>query len=165
MIIPVPQLEDFVCSWRDTVDCVSPEGVPAHISVLYPFLEPDRTGPARDEVAEFFANTRAFNFELTDIGWFEERVVFVRPVPEDPFLDLIGRLMTRWTQCLPYGGKHRDLVPHLTLGIDGDKAQMTRLADAAKELLPVQCRATEAWLMIGSSHPPSWEVADKFSLG
>ena len=40
-----------------------------------------------------------------------------------------------------------------------------RLAEAAEKLLPVRCRAEQAWLMIGTPHPPEWEVKRRFDFG
>ncbi len=164
LIIPVPEFEDFVCSWRKEVNAVPPLGVPAHISLLYPFLTPDRVATHRDDIGEFFEKIDSFDFTLTRVGWFERRVVFLCPDPADAFLDITGQLMARWTQCLPYGGRHKEIVPHLTLGIEGSDEDMDRLANAAKDLLPVRCRAEEVWLMQGTSKPPQWRVEDKYSL-
>lgn len=164
LIIPVPEFEDFVCSWRQEVDAVPPVGVPAHISLLYPFLTPERVATHRDDIGEFFEKIDSFEFTLTRVGWFERRVVFLCPDPADAFLDITGQLMARWTQCLPYGGRHKEIVPHLTLGIEGSDKEMDRLADAANDLLPVHCRAEEVWLMQGTSRPPRWRVEDKYSL-
>lgn len=165
LIIPVPELEDFICSWREVTDAVPPVGVPAHVSLLYPYLEPGAVRWMHDEVEAFFAAVDPFDFELTSVGWFDRRVVFLRPDPDDIFIDLTTRLVGRWSQCVPYGGRHKEIVPHLTLGIEGSDEDMDKLAAAAQAMLPVRCRATEAWLMEGTARPAAWRVADKFPLG
>lgn len=165
LILPVAELESFLVHWRAEVDAVPPAGVPAHISLLYPFLPPDTCVGQRVEVAEFFGKIEPFDFWLTEVGWFDGRVVFLRPDDPAPFLDVTEQLVARWTQCLPYGGKHAELVPHLTLGIEGSESDMQELAAAATALLPIRCRVTEAWLMIGTPRPPKWEISEKFELG
>ncbi len=166
LIIPVPAFESFIRHHRTFNAAVSPEGVPAHLTLLYPFLPPEGCEEAHGEVADFFAGVEPFEFELTEIGWFDDRVVFVAPGDPAPFVALTKRLIGHWTQCIPYGGRHGGAhVPHLTLGIEGAPEEMATLAEAAAELLPMTCVAEQAWLMVGTSHPARWEVSDRFTFG
>jgi len=166
LIVPVPALEPFVREHRAINPAVPPEGVPAHLTLLYPFLDPDRCQEAHAEVAEFFAEVEPFEFELAEVGWFDDRVVFLAPADPEPFIQLTELLISRWTQCIPYGGRHGGKhVPHLTLGIEGTSGQMADLAEAVESLLPVQCVADQAWLMIGRSHPAQWERREQFHFG
>lgn len=166
LIIPVPAFEAFIQEHRTHNAAVSPEGVPAHLTLLYPFLSPQRCDDVHSDVVSFFADVEPFEFELTEVGWFEDRVVFLAPSNPAPFIELTERLITRWTQCIPYGGRHAGKhVPHLTLGIEGTPAEMASLAEAAQELLPIQCTAEQAWLMIGTPHPARWEVKRWFAFG
>jgi len=166
LIIPVPEFESFIRHHRTFNSAVSPEGVPAHLTLLYPFLPPAGCEEARAAVAGFFADVEPFEFELTKVGWFDERVVFLAPDDPTPFVALTERLVARWTECIPYGGRHGGThVPHLTLGIEGTPAEMASLAEAAERLLPVRCTADQAWLMIGTPHPAKWQVADQFRFG
>ena len=166
LIIPVPAFEDFIQEHRAINGAVSPEGVPAHLTLLYPFLSPFRCLEAHAEVEGFFAQVEPFDFELSQVGWFEERVVFLAPSDPTPFVELTERLIGQWTQCIPYGGRHAGKhVPHLTLGIEGTPEEMTSLAEAAEKLLPIKCTAEQAWLMIGRPHPTQWEVKERFVFG
>lgn len=166
LILPVPAFESFLQQHRATNSAVSPEGVPAHLTLLFPFLPPFRCEEAHAEVEGFFDSVEPFEFELTHVGWFEERVVFVAPSDPLPFVALTEQLIGQWTQCIPYGGRHGGKhVPHLTLGIEGTREEMISLAEAAKELLPMKCTAEEAWLMIGTPRPATWEVKRQFTLG
>ncbi len=166
LIIPVPAFEDFIQEHRVHNAAVSPEGVPAHLTLLYPFLPPDRCEEAHAEVDGFFQEVDPFEFDLTEVGWFDDRVVFLAPSDATPFVKLTERLIGRWTQCIPYGGRHAGKhVPHLTLGIEGSPEEMASLAEAAAKMLPVRCVAEQAWLMIGTSHPAEWEVKQRFEFG
>lgn len=166
LIIPVPAFEAFIQEHRAQNAAVSPEGVPAHLTLLYPFLPPMRCQEAHAEVEGFFAEVEPFDFELTEIGWFEDRVVFLAPSDPTPFVELTERLIDRWTQCIPYGGRHAGKhVPHLTLGIEGTPEEMASLAEAAEKMLPARCTAEQAWLMIGTPHPAEWEVKRRFTFG
>lgn len=166
LIIPIAEMESFIRQHRETNAAVSPEGVPAHLTLLYPFLPPEGCDAAHAEVEAFFATVESFEFELTEVGWFEDRVVFLAPSDPAPFIELTERLIGQWTECIPYGGRHAGKhVPHLTLGIEGTPEEMRSLAEAAEELLPIRCTATQAWLMIGTPHPTTWDVKRQFSFG
>lgn len=166
LIVPVPALEEFVTKHRSTNAAVPPAGVPAHVTLLYPFLSPNGCDVSKADIAEFFAEVEPFEFELTEVGWFDERVVYLAPADPAPFVDLTERLIGRWTECIPYGGRHGGKhVPHLTLGIEGTPEEMASLAEAAEALLPIRCRAEEAWLMVGTPHPAAWEPKKAFAFG
>lgn len=166
LILPVPAFEPFIRHHRTFNPAVSPEGVPAHLTLLYPFLPPQGCKEAHAEVAAFFSRVEPFEFELTDVGWFDERVVFLAPGDASPFVALTEQLIAAWPQCIPYGGRHGGThVPHLTLGIEGTPEEMASLADAAERLLPVRSLADQAWLMIGTSRPARWSVAERFPFG
>lgn len=166
LIVPVPAFESFIRHHRAFNNAVSPEGVPAHMTLLYPFLPPKGCEDAHAEVAAFFSRVEPFEFELSEVGWFDDRVVFLAPGDAAPFVALTERLVATWTQCIPYGGRHGGThVPHLTLGIEGTPEEMASLAEAATELLPMTCVADQAWLMIGTSHPARWSVVERFRFG
>jgi 2'-5' RNA ligase len=166
LIIPVPAFEQFIQHHRAINPAVSPEGVPAHLTLLYPFLPPQGCAESHAEVSAFFASVEPIEFELSEIGWFDDRVVFVAPDDPAPFVALTERLIAEWTECIPYGGRHGGKhVPHLTLGIEGTPEEMSSLAEAARQLLPMKCVADQAWLMIGTSHPARWDVSDRFAFG
>jgi hypothetical protein len=46
LIVEVPAAEPAVARRRERLDSSAPLGVPAHITVLYPFLPPGAIGPA-----------------------------------------------------------------------------------------------------------------------
>lgn len=166
LIIPVPAFESFIRHHRRINSAVSPEGVPAHLTLLYPFLPPMGCKEAHAEVAGFFSEVKPFEFELTKVGWFGDRVVFLAPEDPGPFIALTERLIEHWSVCIPYGGRHGGAhVPHLTLGIEGTPEEMASLAEAAERLLPIRCVADQAWLMIGTPRPAEWKIAARFAFG
>ena len=44
VIVPVPEAEPVVGEFRASMDTAARWGVPAHVTVIYPFLAPDRLG-------------------------------------------------------------------------------------------------------------------------
>ncbi len=165
LIIPVPSFQDFVDTWRPAVDGVPPVGVPAHVTVLYPFLPPTLAERCIDELGAFFAAWPRFTYSLEEIGWFDDQVVFVRPRPTSSFVDLTNAVEERWG-LPPYRGEIQDPQPHVTIGREGSEAEMRRVAAAASELLPVETQvADQVWLMQGTPDPPHWAQTHRFDLG
>jgi 2'-5' RNA ligase superfamily len=71
LIVPVPQADDAVGRFRMSLDRAAAWGVPAHVTVLYPFLPPVRIN---DEVVaavgEIVRATPRFGATLTHVDWF-----------------------------------------------------------------------------------------------
>ena len=71
VLIPVPAAESLVGPLRRRYDPVAPAGVPAHVTLVVPWVDPDRI--ARRQVAELaalVAEVGPFDFTLTGVGCF-----------------------------------------------------------------------------------------------
>ena len=66
---------------------VAPLGVPAHITVLYPFIPPDAARRRRCEraIADVLRGFAAFDFALRDVRRFPDGVLYLAPEPVEPF--------------------------------------------------------------------------------
>ena len=165
LVVPVPSLEEFVTAWRSRVDAIAPVGVPAHVTVLYPFVAPADVEAHLDALHDFFAAWPPFVYSLDEVGWFNDEVVFIRPSPAEAFSSLTSALEQRWG-LLAYGGEISEPEPHVTIGQGGAPANMKQVADAADSLLPIQEQmADRVWLMQGTPEPPRWAVTHEFHLG
>ena len=107
MIVVVPEAQAVV------VDGFAEPGVPAHVTILYPFadaLEVDETAVA--EVARSFA---PFDFELDRFEQFDDGLAWLRAEPAETFVALTNAVWNRFPDYPPYEGAHDVLVPHLTI--------------------------------------------------
>jgi hypothetical protein len=69
LLIPVPNAEAAVQHWRQQLDPASHLGVPAHVTVLYPFLPPaGLDGAVITRLANVFQRQSAFAFSLTRVA-------------------------------------------------------------------------------------------------
>ncbi len=165
LIVSVPAAEPVVGLLRSRLDTSAPLGVPAHITVLYPFLAP---GLLDDEVmgelGRLFGRVDAFDLSLTRVGWFATEVVYLVPEPQSVFKALTAMVADRWPDWPPYGGVHPDPIPHLTVGDDEDYASMVEAASAVEPLLPVETTVTEIELIAGDATPGSWKRLATFPL-
>ncbi|MBU2665541.1 2'-5' RNA ligase family protein [Actinoplanes bogorensis] len=167
LIVTVPEAEPFVAAHRDRYDQAAAWGVPAHITVCYPFLPPDRIdGHVRTGLRQAAAGVPAFFCSLTAVSWFGERVVWLAPEPAGPFRALTAAVTARFPAARPYDGLYDEVVPHLTIGHDHDPADLKAAADDVAGHLPVPARITAMRLTVGTPVPgSSWSALEEFPLG
>ena len=152
LLLVVPAAEPAVGEHRARLDRSARDGVPAHFTVLYPFLPPGQIRHADlSALAELFAGVPSFGFTLDRIGWFGEQVVWLGPADPEPFRALTVLTHQVFPSCPPYGGRYADtdVTPHLTIGHDAGLDVLRAAADAVCEHLPIAATATEVTLMAG----------------
>lgn len=166
LIVAVPQAEPVVGSFRAELDSGAVLGVPAHITILYPFMPPEAlTTDAVQELEELFVGVAPFDVVLSSIGWFDDQVVVILPEPAGPLSDLTQHCVRRWPAWPPYGGIHEEVVPHLTIGDHGNRAALTVAAETVGAALPIQVQVSEVQLFTGRMTPGSWRWRRSFPLG
>src|SRR5687768_3155460 len=103
LIIAVPQAEPAVSHHRATLDSAAADGVPAHITVLYPFLPLDQIGAAvLSQLSRLFTAYPRMNFTLARTAWFGQTVVYLEPQPAAPFRDLTAAVWQAFPGYPPY---------------------------------------------------------------
>jgi hypothetical protein len=113
LIVEIPEAEPQVADLRLRLDSSAARGVPAHITILSPFLDAEHVD--EEALAELFAKFRSFDFELDRVERFEEGAVWLHPQPSAPFEDLIAAVWQRWPDHPPYEGAFDEPIPHLTV--------------------------------------------------
>jgi 2'-5' RNA ligase len=163
LIVPVPAAEEAVGSLRRRFDPSAGHGVPAHVTVLTPFLEPSSIDDdVRARLAEWAAATAPFAFSLDRLGCFPG-VVFLHLSPDEPFVTLIKGVAERFGTP-PYAGQYDELVPHLTVAMeDGDNVTVT-IEECLEPHLPLEARAEEVQLLV-EQHDGHWELDGRWPLG
>ena len=172
LLVAVPEAEPAVGEHRARLDPSARDGVPAHLTVLYPFLPPASVdGAVLASLRRLFAGFPAFDVTVDRVKWFGEEVVWLAPRDDRPFRALTGAAFAAFPGCPPYGGGYADVIPHLTIGDGGDLAQMRSAAEAVRRHLPVEARVTEVTLMAGPAPgnlaipPGQWRTLTAFPLG
>jgi 2'-5' RNA ligase len=166
LIIAVPEADPLVKALRDKFDPSAALGVPAHITILYPFVPPDKITPeVLTELRDLFARSPAFEFALPETRRFPD-VFYLAPSPAEPFKALTQAVIERYPAYPPYGGEYTDVTPHLTIADVDDAAQLEAIerefVRQRGAQLPVKARASEVVLIENSSG--RWEVRDAFRL-
>jgi 2'-5' RNA ligase len=166
VVVPVPEAEPRVAALRAALDPSATLGVPAHVTLMFPFLPPARIDDGvLDALRDVLSAAPAFEIEFFEVAWFGEEVVWWAPEPAAPFVALTHAIADRF-DLRPYEGEHGDdVVPHLTIGHGAPLPQMRAAEAEVAAAPPVHASVRSALLMVGSREPGSWRSAAELPLG
>ncbi len=167
ILVPVPEAEPAVGHLRARLDRSAGQGVPAHVTVLFPFMPPAQiTAAALSAVAAAVATVPGFDCRFARTGWFGDNVVWLAPEPDGPFRALTAAVHAAFPDYPPFGGQFADVIPHLTVGDRpaGGPAALRAAEAEVRQALPVRTHVGSAWLMTGTQAPGSWQRLAVFPL-
>jgi 2'-5' RNA ligase len=149
---------------RNRMDPSAAQGVPAHVTLLFPFLPVDALDdPVRARIAAIVASEPSFRVEFTSVGrW--PNVVYLRPDPAEPFRRLTQAIVEAFPDHPPYGGQYAEIVPHLTIAQDVPDDYYAAAEHALPASLPVRDIVREAWL-IGHTPDQPWHTLWRLPFG
>jgi len=162
LVVIVPEASLALTAASAATGLKPPRRMPAHVTVLYPFLARGRLdGDTRKAVGELVTARSSFDFYLDGIGEFPG-VSYLAPRPPEPFVDLTTALWARWPDHPPFGGAFKEVIPHLTLAEGShDPAAVRRVVTG---LAPIRSRATALSLM-APGWLGTWREIERFPLG
>jgi hypothetical protein len=105
-----------------------------------------------------------FHFTFFSTAWFDDRVLYLAPSPDDGFRNVTRLLELAFSQYPPYEGKYDEPTPHLTIGDGAPPDELRRAEEALRPSFPMAATAKELWLMAGGMEPYSWTVLERFNL-
>jgi hypothetical protein len=165
LVVEVPEAEAAVARHRERLDENAAIGIPAHITVIAPFLPPAGIGsPVLDELSRLFGGVPRFRFRLARTAWFGDQVLWLAPDDPAPFRALTGRAFAAFPACPPYGGQHDDVIPHLTVGLRQPLAEMRAAEESLRPRLPIEAHATAVTLLVGPASGGQWTRTARFPL-
>lgn len=164
----VPEAESVWGSYRAQHDPSAAMGMPAHITVIWPFKHPDEiAADVMARIAAITATQPCFNVSFHQIAAFDKTALFLTPEPSWPFLQLTSAVWRAYPEFPPYGGIHAELIPHLTIGQFDDEQTFeqisTKVELTAKRALPLTALLTQLCLM--EQIDGIWRRRHAFSLG
>ncbi|GIF00483.1 2'-5' RNA ligase family protein [Paractinoplanes rishiriensis] len=166
LIVPVPAAEPVVGRFRAGLDRAAAWDVPAHVTVLFPFLAPERIDAAvLADVRAIVAGFPRTDVVLERVEWFGDEVVWVAPRPDDVFRELTMALWRRFPEAPPYAGAHDEVVPHLTVGHGAGRPVLEAAAREVAARLPVRASVDVVRLISGHTGQSPWRTVNEFSLG
>ncbi len=162
LIVTVPAAEPIVGGWRSQFDAAAAAGVPAHITVLYPFLDHDRVDAGvLADLDALVGQHQAFDLRLTQCRRFPG-ALYLAPEPETRFRALTAAIVGRWPEAPPYGGQFADVVPHLTVAHGQDPEVLDMIESEVCDRLPVTERIESVQLIAYTG--ARWDEVRSFGL-
>lgn len=165
LLLQVPAAEFAVSRHRARWDFSAAFGVPAHVTVVYPFMPPNLIDAGvLNQLADLFAPIPAFDLLLTSCAWFDERVLWLTPEDPRPIIGLTEAVSSAFPAYLPYEGRFPDVVPHLTVGDTGTPSDLAGVEAAVSPLLPIRARVAEVGLFQSEGDPTLYRLRAQFNL-
>ena len=162
ILIPVPNAEAIVGKWREKYDPVALHGIRAHITVLFPFKDPEIIDQrVTHMLRKFFSGIPQFEFYLTRINTFPG-VIYLEPEPKEKFVELIQGITEIFPENPWFEGAFTEIIPHLTIGNKLQNVQVVEdeISKDISSKLPIKTLAKEAWIM--ESKDDEWFLREKF---
>ncbi|MEE4545625.1 2'-5' RNA ligase family protein [Streptomyces sp. V4-01] len=162
LVAMVPEADPLVAGARGQYDPAAAAGVPAHVTVLYPFLPADQVDDGvRAALRALFAGHQPFELDFAGFGRFPD-LLWLAPEPDRPLRALTAAVEAGWPQAPAYGGRFEP-VPHLTIAGGQPQETYEALARALAPGLPLHSRVTEASLVVHDGL--RWQLRETFLLG
>ena len=164
LICRIPEIEAHIARYRERYDPSARRNVPAHVTVLYPFMSPDELNA--DIVARLRDIVRAvpcFSYRLMRT----RRVpvaLYLEPEPDTQFSALTDGIWAAFPDYPPFAGKFATVVPHVTVA-HGDEELLCSIEIELRIALSsgVSARCSEVLLIENSTG--RWETLHTLPLG
>ena len=163
LVLRIPEAESLVSGWRLKYDTSAIHGMPAHITVLFPFRPFEAIDAACIvKLGAIFEAFPPLELTLSRIDRFRG-MLWLAPEPASPIARLISALAAAFPDCPPYGGAHPDPTPHLTVA-QGDEPLLDNIAGQVVRGLaaPIHSRVPPCSLF--APEPNGWRERQQFSL-
>ncbi len=165
LIVEVPEADHLVGDLRAKYDGVSLLGMPAHITILYSFIEKQELNKLiRYKIDGVVSGAKKFEFQLSKVELFPE-TVYLAPSPAANFVQLTEAIVTVFPECPPFGGIHDSVIPHLSV-LNGHKKYVAEVKEELESRLElsaeIKSRCTHVALY--GFERGRWEKLDVFEL-
>ena len=167
LIILVPEAEPVVGEFRRKYDPSAVNGMPAHITINYPFLNfADGDEKTEERLYKALTGHLPFDFVLAETRLFTE-ALYLAPEPEGPFIEIIKSIWREFPEAPPFGGIYPEIVPHLTIATKEKAGSLERVREeflnAARGKLPIKARAERVELH--DNREGVWKKRREFGMG
>lgn len=161
VVIPVPEADALLASVAARFAGVVREGVPAHVSVQYPFVA---VGQLDDRViaslSELFAVQKPIPVTFAECrrsGGF----VYLCPDPAEDLAKLTAQLREQWPDVAFPAGADDEVGQHLTVAMRASEQAAEAIEQQVIAALPIPAELREAWLVAFESR---WTLRGRFEF-
>lgn len=142
--MPFAGLEPAVGRWRRALTTDGADSMPAHVTLIYPFLaDVQLLDDVIAALREVLATFSPFDVQFGAFARFDAHrpVLYLEPDPAQPFLDLMAAIAARFPDHPPFGGIHDPIIPHLTVAETRDASAMRAAEESVARRLPLTAQA------------------------
>ncbi|MEO8882383.1 MAG: 2'-5' RNA ligase family protein [Devosia sp.] len=163
LVLRIPEAEALVSSWRLKYDSSAIHGMPAHVTVLFPF----RPFEAIDshcaaKLASIFSASASFDLRFWRLGRFTG-TLWLAPEPGEPIVQFTNAVAAAFPDCQPYGGAFPEPIPHLTVA-QGDEPLLDNIAGQLVSALATPIHSRVAACSLFAREPDGWREKRRFPL-
>jgi 2'-5' RNA ligase len=136
-------------------------GLPAHVTLLYPFARPEALeDTVRKRIEKVVSAHAEFSCRLVGLGQWPG-FLFASVEPEDPFRALYMDLFSVFPEFPSQRGRF-EFVPHVTIAEEPAASDPETASDPAWQSLPAIHRVSRAELIVRG--PTGWDVKWSFAM-
>ncbi len=148
--IPVHEVTDLIAPWREETFIGATQGMPPHITVLYPWHPAPVSKWEIDELRTVVRGIRPFTIQLTHLEHFPNHTLYFA-MDDDTLMDMMLRIITAYPDTLPYEGEFDELIPHLTIAHASSREELWEIRleveEAVCHKLPIEVMVKEIIVM------------------
>jgi 2'-5' RNA ligase len=164
LVLLTPALDDRFGDLRAVHDPAARQGMPAHATTLYPFMDPKLiTGETRARLAEVIARLPRLELTFARLGRFPE-ALWLAPEPAEPLIALTRAIAAAFPDYPPYGGQFETVIPHVTIAM-GEGLDLGALEPAVRRRLSPPVVQPVASVSLFTTVQRRWREVDRFELG
>jgi 2'-5' RNA ligase len=144
-------------------------GVPPHVTILSPFLDSTAIDAAvHERLAAIASGEPSFGVAFRSVRQWPRSahgpgVVWLAPVPAEPFVRLTRAVWAAWPETPPYNRVDDDLEAHLTIAID-EPSHFDAVEAQAAKCLPFD-RQVRLMALLTEGDDRRWSMARTYPLG
>lgn len=147
VVAPVPDLDPVVGPWRMRLDPSTQKGMPAHLSVLVPWIaDSDINDQALKKLANV-AGRASVEVTFREFGEFPG-LLYLRPEPATGLVEMTRRIENTWPSHLHYRGVFDHVLPHLTVAVGASADERKEIMADTGPSLPLTTRLTAIWIVV-----------------
>ncbi|GAB2755429.1 2'-5' RNA ligase family protein [Salinifilum aidingensis] len=160
LVLPVPEADPVLTTVRQGFPGALLRENPAHISLLYPFLDAaavdERTVDALDGIVRAQGTA---SLTLAECRREEDGFVYL-PADSTEVAALADAVRTRWPDVAPHEGRGGVTAPHVTVASGVAEETATQIQTTVTGVLPVLAVLEEVWLVVFTGG--QWQVRERF---
>src|SRR5262252_1102547 len=111
LVVLIPEAENLVGRFRNRYDPGAALGLPAHVTILYPFKPPSEvTSRVTETLSQLFSRISRFDSCFNETKFFP-RVLYLAPEPAELFQALTKTVVGQFPENPPYCGQFDEVIP------------------------------------------------------